>query len=114
MCRRNRFPLLPGRARENGEAEEDPVARQERMQMEEERSLMTRLRVGFLLGVPLFLLAQWEMLSGPGGFPLSPFASALLQLALATPIQFYVGSRFYRGAWSTAEHGMPDINPLAG
>ncbi len=94
------------------EAEEDPVARQERMQREEERSLMTRLRVGFLLGVPLFLLAQWEMLSGPGGFPLSPFASALLQLALATPIQFYVGSRFYRGAWSTAKHGTTDMNTL--
>ncbi|MGZ9147225.1 MAG: heavy metal translocating P-type ATPase [Candidatus Deferrimicrobiaceae bacterium] len=94
------------------EAEEDPVARQERMQREEERSLMTRLRVGFLLGVPLFLLAQWEMFSGPGGFPLSPFASALLQLALATPIQFYVGSRFYRGAWSTAKHGTTDMNTL--
>ena len=94
------------------EAEEDPVARQERMQREEERSLMARLRVGFLLGVPLFLLAQWEMLSGPGGFPLSPFASALLQLALATPIQFYVGSRFYRGAWSTAKHGTTDMNTL--
>jgi Cu+-exporting ATPase len=94
------------------EAEEDPVARQERMQREEERSLITRLRVGFLLGVPLFLLAQWEMLSGPGGFPLSPFASALLQFALATPIQFYVGSRFYRGAWSTAKHGTTDMNTL--
>ncbi|MGZ9196523.1 MAG: heavy metal translocating P-type ATPase [Candidatus Deferrimicrobiaceae bacterium] len=94
------------------EAEEDPVARQERKQREEERSLMTRLRVGFLLGVPLFLLAQWEMFSGPGGFPLSPFASALLQLALATPIQFYVGSRFYRGAWSTAKHGTTDMNTL--
>jgi Cu+-exporting ATPase len=92
--------------------EEDPVTRQERMQREEERSLMTRLRVGFLLGVPLFLLAQWEMLSGPGGFPLSSFASALLQLALATPIQFYVGSRFYRGALRTAKHGTTDMNTL--
>jgi Cu+-exporting ATPase len=94
------------------EAEDDPVARQKRMQREEERSLITRLRVGFLLGVPLFLLAQWEMFSGPGEFPLSPFASAVLQLALATPIQFYVGSRFYRGAWSTAKHGTTDMNTL--
>src|SRR3990172_5483927 len=93
-------------------AEEDPVARQERMQREEERSLFTRLRVGFLLGVPLFLLAQWEMFAGPGGFPLSPFASALLKLALVTPIQFYVGSRFYRGAWATAKHGTTDMNTL--
>ena len=41
--------------------EEDPVARQERRQREEERALLNRLRVGVLLGVPLFLLAQWEM-----------------------------------------------------
>jgi Cu+-exporting ATPase len=92
--------------------EEDPVARQERMQREEERSLLARLRVGFFLGVPLFLLAQWEMIAGPGGFPLSPFSSALLQLFLVTPIQFYVGSRFYRGAWTTAKHGTTDMNTL--
>ncbi|MGA7106040.1 MAG: heavy metal translocating P-type ATPase [Candidatus Deferrimicrobiaceae bacterium] len=79
--------------------EEDPVARQERMQREEERSLLNRLRVGVLLGVPLFLLAQWEM-------------GALIQLALVTPIQFYVGSRFYRGAWATAKHGTTDMNTL--
>ncbi|MGB3400338.1 MAG: heavy metal translocating P-type ATPase [Candidatus Deferrimicrobiaceae bacterium] len=79
--------------------EEDPVARQERMQREEERSLLNRLRVGVLLGVPLFILAQWEMV-------------ALIQLALVTPIQFYVGSRFYRGAWATAKHGTTDMNTL--
>jgi Cu+-exporting ATPase len=81
--------------------EEDPVARQERRQREEERALLTRLRVGVLLGVPLFLLAQWEMAAG-----------AIIQLALVTPIQFYVGSRFYRGAWTTAKHGTTDMNTL--
>jgi P-type Cu+ transporter len=81
--------------------EEDPVARQERRQREEERALLNRLRVGVLLGVPLFLLAQWEMAAG-----------AFLQLALVTPIQFYVGSRFYRGAWTTAKHGTTDMNTL--
>ena len=92
--------------------EEDPVARQERMQRDEERSLLARLRVGFFLGVPLFLLAQWKMVAGPDGFPLSPFSSALLQLFLVTPIQFYAGSRFYRGAWATAKHGSTDMNTL--
>jgi Cu+-exporting ATPase len=92
--------------------EEDPVARQERMQREEERSLLSRLRVGLFLGVPLFLLAHWEMIAGSVGFPLSSFTSAFLQLALVTPIQFYVGSRFYRGAWATAKHGTTDMNTL--
>jgi Cu+-exporting ATPase len=81
--------------------EEDPIARQERRQREEERALLNRLRVGVLLGVPLFLLAQWEMAAG-----------AFVQLALVTPIQFYVGSRFYRGAWTTAKHGTTDMNTL--
>jgi len=54
--------------------EEDPVARQERRQREEERALLNRLRVGVLLGVPLFLLAQWEIAAG-----------AFVQLALVTP-----------------------------
>ncbi len=92
--------------------EEDPVARQERMQREEERSLLNRLRAGVLLGVPLFLLAQWEMVAGSVGFPFSSFSSALLQLILVTPIQFYVGSRFYRGAWATAKYGTTDMNTL--
>ena len=93
-------------------AGEDPLARQERMQQEEERSLLTRLRVGVALGVPLFLLAQWEMFAGSARMPFSPFVGALLQLLLATPIQFYAGSRFYRGAWATAKHGTTDMNTL--
>jgi Cu+-exporting ATPase len=91
---------------------EDPLARQERMQMEEERSLLSRLRLGVALGVPLFLLAQWEMLAGPGRMPFPPHVSALIQLLLVTPIQFYVGSRFYRGAVAAARHGTTDMNTL--
>ncbi len=93
-------------------AGEDPLARQERMQRDEERTLLSRLRVGAALGVPLFLIAQWEMIAGPGRMPVSPFASGLVQLILATPIQLYAGSRFYRGAWATAKHGTTDMNTL--
>jgi Cu+-exporting ATPase len=92
--------------------EEDPVARQERMQREEERSLVTRLRVGLMLGIPLLLLAHGEMAAGSGRMPFSSFTIALLQLVLATPIQFYVGSRFYRGAYATAKHRTTDMNTL--
>jgi Cu+-exporting ATPase len=91
---------------------EDPLALQERMQREEEHSLLTRLRLGVALGVPLFLLAQWEMIAGSARMPFSPFTGALLQLLLATPIQFYAGSRFYRGAWAAARHGTTDMNTL--
>ena len=67
-------------------AGEDPVARQERTQREEERALLTRLRVGVGLGVPLLLLSHWEMFAGHGTLPFSPFTAALLQFLLATPI----------------------------
>jgi len=79
---------------------EDPLARQVRMQREEERSLLSRLRVGIVLGVPLLALSHWEM------------STALLQFLLATPIQFYVGARFYRSAWIVARHGSTDMNTL--
>jgi Cu+-exporting ATPase len=91
---------------------EDPVALQERAQREEERSVLSRLRVGLAFGVPLLALSHWEMIAGHGGLPLSPFAAGLLQLLLATPIQFYSGSRFYRGAWAAARHGATDMNTL--
>ncbi len=93
-------------------AAEDPLALQERMQRDEERSLLVRLRAGIALGVPLFLLAQWEMIAGAGRMSFPPFASALVQLVLVSPIQFWVGSRFYRGAWVTAKHGTTDMNTL--
>jgi Cu+-exporting ATPase len=91
---------------------EDPVARQERVQREEERALRSRLCVGVVLGVPLLLISHWEMFAGHGSRPFSPFAAALLQFLLATPIQFYVGARFYRGAWVVARHGSTDMNTL--
>ena len=91
---------------------EDPVARQERTQREEERALLTRLRVGAVLGVPLLLISHWELFAGHGGLPVSPFLLAFVQFLLATPIQFYVGARFYRGAWVVARHGSTDMNTL--
>ncbi|HEX9205021.1 MAG TPA: copper-translocating P-type ATPase, partial [Candidatus Deferrimicrobiaceae bacterium] len=78
---------------------EDPVELQARLQAAEERSLLFRLRVAIALGVPLLLLSHW------GKYP-------LLQFLLATPIQLYSASRFYRGAWAAARHGTTDMNTL--
>ncbi len=36
----------------------------------------------------------------------------LLQFALATPVQFWGGASFYRGAWATARHRTSDMNTL--
>ncbi|MFA6148583.1 MAG: heavy metal translocating P-type ATPase [bacterium] len=91
---------------------EDPVARQDRTQREEEGALRLRVRVGVVLGVPLLVLSNWEMILGHGSLPFSHFTAGLLQFLLATPIQFYVGARFYRGAWVVARHGSTDMNTL--
>ena len=36
----------------------------------------------------------------------------LALLALATPVQFWAGRRFYRGAWGALRHGSADMNTL--
>ncbi len=38
--------------------------------------------------------------------------STIIQWALATPVQFWAGSRFYRGMWGTLKHGTADMNTL--
>ncbi len=91
---------------------EDPVARQERVQREEEGRLRSRLAVGLACGIPLLLLSHGHMLFGGDLLPISGFAAAVLQFLLATPIQFYSGSRYYLGAWTAARHGTTDMNTL--
>jgi Cu+-exporting ATPase len=92
--------------------DEDPLERQERMQREEERGLLVRLRLGAALAIPLLLFSHWEMFAGHGRMAMSPFAGNMLQLLLATPVQFWVGARFYRGAWAALRHATTDMNTL--
>jgi P-type Cu+ transporter len=68
-----------------------------------------RLTVAALLSLPILLglarmtVAPWlpEFLTNP-----------LLQLALATPVQFYAGWPFYRGALKAIRHRTADMNSL--
>ncbi len=94
------------------EAGEDPVMRQERAQKEEEKRLLSRLRVGIACGVPVVLFSHGHLFFGDALFPVSGFRAALLQLLPATLVQFYSGSRYYRGAWAAARHGTADMNTL--
>ena len=41
-----------------------------------------------------------------------PSPLTYLQLALALPVQFVAGARFYRGAWAALRHGRSDMNTL--
>ncbi|WP_342240362.1 heavy metal translocating P-type ATPase [Inquilinus sp. OTU3971] len=38
--------------------------------------------------------------------------SPITELVLATPVQFWAGARFYRGAWASLRHGSPGMDVL--
>ena len=59
-----------------------------------------RLAVAALLSAPLLLLML--------GVRLAPW----LQLVLATPVQFVIGARFYRGAWKALRSGVGNMDVL--
>ncbi|NJD27132.1 MAG: copper-translocating P-type ATPase, partial [Chloroflexi bacterium] len=68
-----------------------------------------RLIVAAVLTTPLLL--------GLASMTIAPFLPALLtnpwfQLAVATPVQFYAGWPFYKGAWKVARHRATDMNTL--
>jgi Cu+-exporting ATPase len=68
-----------------------------------------RLVLATILTVPL--------LGGLAAMTVAPFLPVFLtepwiQLALATPVQFYAGWPFYRGAWRVLRHRATDMNTL--
>ena len=81
---------------------------QEAVQNAEFRSLTTKLIIGAILAVPVILGGMRELL------PWVPevLAEPYLMLVLATPVQFWVGWQFYRGAWAMARNRTTDMNTL--
>src|SRR5437867_4366910 len=86
---------------------ETPVSKEERKQAAY-RALKRRFWVAAALSVPVMLLGMSEHL----GLPVPQAASFWLQLLLTTPVQFWAGWQFYRGAWAVARHGTTDMNTL--
>jgi Cu+-exporting ATPase len=71
-----------------------------------DRSEMLLFTLAALLTLPLI----WDMVAHMTGLPgrIPP----LWQLALATPVQFVAGARFYRGAWITLKAGAGNMDTL--
>ena len=68
-----------------------------------------RLIVGAILTIPL--------LGALAAMTIAPFLPMILtnpwlQLAFATPVQFYAGWPFYKGAWKVLRHRATDMNTL--
>src|SRR3712207_4028447 len=73
-----------------------------------------RLRADFLLAAVLTALILLGSLPHMFGLML-PIPRGWLDLGLlllATPVQFWAGRRFYRGAWGALKHGQADMNTL--
>jgi Cu+-exporting ATPase len=68
-----------------------------------------RLIVASLLSIPL-LLALARMTVAP--FLPDILVNPWLQLAFATPVQFYAAWPFYKGAWKVLRHRATDMNTL--
>ena len=73
-----------------------------------------KLEDDFLLAAALTALIFAGSLPMMLGFePLVPMDwLSFVLLGLATPVQFWAGRRFYRGAWGALEHGQANMNTL--
>jgi Cu+-exporting ATPase len=75
---------------------------------EEYRDLRRKFWVAALLSLPVLVMAMSH-----GRIAALNFAGAQwLQLALTTPVIFYSGWQFYRGAWSAMRQRFADMNTL--
>ena len=74
----------------------------------EYRELRRKFWIAAVLSLPVLVIAMSH-----GTIELLDFAGVnWLQLALTTPVVFYCGSQFYRGAWAAFRHRAADMNTL--
>jgi Cu+-exporting ATPase len=78
----------------------------------ERRALRRRLVISAALGLPVVLLASFGDFPPLNAIPRS--TQFLLQLLLATPVQWWAGWPFVRGAWIAVRRRSPDMNLLIG
>jgi Cu+-exporting ATPase len=71
-------------------------------------ALKRRLIVALIFSIPGLIIGMSH-----GRIAALDFAGVhWLELVLATPVVFYCGARFYRGAWAALRHGDADMNTL--
>jgi Cu+-exporting ATPase len=91
---------------DSGEADEEAGSAQDR-----ERGKLTRDLILSAILTALILLGSLPMMLGR----MPPVSMTWLNfglLILATPVQFWAGWRFYKGAWGALRHGQANMNTL--
>jgi len=97
---------------ETGDLDEDAQVDAERAAREAEMARQRRLLItGILFTTPLFLLSMGRDFGLLGAWAMQPEVNWLM-LALATPVQFYVGKDYYLNGWKAIKHGAPNMDVL--
>ncbi len=91
---------------------EDALQRERGVREAHLGGLRRKFTIGVLLLVPIMALCYWDHLGLGRLLPLDRQANFIIQLLLQSPIQFWVGWQFYRGAWAAARHRAADMNSL--
>jgi Cu+-exporting ATPase len=86
------------------------VARDFASEKQERAKLYRKERLEFFVSLALITPLLLEM--GLMAFDVHLKLSLWLQWMLATPVQFWAGARFYRGAWSSLQHGSGNMDLL--
>jgi Cu+-exporting ATPase len=83
---------------------------EERVRARDQRVLGVKAAYALLTGAVLMVLSQ--SMNIPGLSALSAGTVNVISFALATPVQFWAGWQFYRGAWQVGRHRSADMNTL--
>jgi Cu+-exporting ATPase len=78
---------------------------------EEIRRQKTDLIIGLIFTIPLFLLSMSRDFRLLGQWAYQPWVNWLMAF-LATPVQFYVGRRYYTGAWQSLRNKSANMDVL--
>ena len=91
---------------------EDIVEKEQREREAAYLSLKRKVITGAILTVPIFILMQWNTIGLSRLIALQQQTIFLLQLMIATPVQFWIGRHFYTGAIAAARHRTTNMNTL--
>ncbi len=71
-----------------------------------------RNKMAFAIGAAILMMLIMRYSSISALEDISPTSANLLMWAIATPVQFWAGSQFYRGAWGALKHRTTNMNTL--
>lgn len=91
---------------------EDIVEKEKKEREAAYNKLKTRLIIGAVLTVQIFLLAFWGKIGLSVIIDIPEQTNFFLQLLIQTPVQFWVGWQFYTGAFAAARHKTTNMNTL--